>query len=148
VDSETAAQTLGGHLATVESSEEDSFIFNTFAPTVSALSPSGKVALWIGLNDVVAEGSFVWASGLSSPYRNWLPGQPQSLYADEDYVAILVKNYGIPGMWHDVVSDTRLGDITFGVVEVAGASVPVPGAVLLGAFGTGLVGWLRKHRAL
>src|SRR5262249_36756089 len=51
--SENMAVALGGHLATVESESENAFIFATF-------TGNGTIdrGLWIGLNDIVTEGSF------------------------------------------------------------------------------------------
>ncbi len=116
-DAQGKALTLGGHLATVSSLEEDAFLLDSFSTTVSALAANGIVSLWIGLHDANVEGIYQWVSGSSAPYRNWNPGQPQNGPADEDYVAILVRGYGTPGQWHDAVLDTRYNDRTFGVVE-------------------------------
>lgn len=141
-DAENYAQTIGGHLATVESGDENTFLYDSFGSLVLQNSSLDKVSLWIGLNDVANEGTFVWSSGSSATYRNWLTGQPESTWDDEDYVGILVQNYGISSMWHDIVYDTRLNDVTFGVAEV----VPLPGAVLLGSLGLSLSGWMLKRR--
>lgn len=116
-DAQHAAANLGGHLATVDSLEEDTFLLDSFSATVSSLAADGIVSLWIGLNDANLEGIYQWVSGSSAPYRNWNPGQPQNGPADEDYAAILVKGFGTSGRWHDVVLDTRYNDRTFGVVE-------------------------------
>ena len=36
---------------------------------------------WIGLNDIDNEGTFVWADGNNSTYRDWYPGRPNSNYS-------------------------------------------------------------------
>ena len=141
-DAEAYAQTLGGHLATIETLDENNFLFSTFGLTVGGLSASGKASMWIGLNDAAQEGQYVWSSGSTSAFRNWNSGQPQNHYVDEDYAAILVENFGTAGKWHDVVSDKRLGDVTFGIVELQ--AVPVPSAFWL--FGSGIAGLLGMKR--
>ena len=114
------AEALGGHMVTVDDAAENAFLLDTFGPVAVAAYP-GEPLLWlgIGLNDVAVEGDFVWHDGGGSPYRNWEPGQPGGHHADEDYVGMAV-NFGVPGQWHDVVTDDRFGDVGLGVVEVDG----------------------------
>jgi hypothetical protein len=154
-DAEAEALTLGGHLVTVNDAAEDAFVYSTFGPTAISHSPvSGKVNLWLGYNDVASEGNFVWVSGLSSNYTDWFDGQPQDTFGDEDYTGIRVRgsNANIQvGHWIDIVSDGRLGDLNYGVVEVEaqGPGAPEPGAFILAALGTtiGLGGRsLRRRR--
>lgn len=118
ISAEITATKMGGHLATVGTAAENKFILDTFSPIAFGLGGSGPISLWIGLNDEASEGQFVWSSGASSAYSNWLTGQPQGTVDDEDYVGILVANYGEPGKWHDVVADTRFKDVAYGIVEV------------------------------
>jgi hypothetical protein len=126
---EAEAVTLGGHLATINDQAENDFIFNTFGPTVE--EEEGLVSLFIGLNDLQEEGTFAWVSGEPVSFTNWASGQPQSGFEDEDYVGIHV-NFGEPGKWHDIVSDARLNDVPFGVVET---DVPEPASLSLLALG-------------
>ena len=132
--SQAEARSLGGNLATVGSLSENQWIYDTFA------DPGGAGRnLWIGFNDVVAEGGFEWASGAPVSFTNWSLGEPNNLSIDgdpQDYVHIWGKFADIalmpavraPGTWND---HTDLGfDSTttgnFGVVEV----IPEPSAVL------------------
>ena len=72
--SENAAVSLGGHLTTINDAPEQAWVFGTFG-TVGGVDRS----LWIGLNDQAVEGNFVWASGETSAYTHWLPGQPDNI---------------------------------------------------------------------
>ena len=56
----------GGHLAVICSKAENDFI-------VSQLNPE---TVWIGYNDVVNEGTFIWANGDNCTYTNWLGSDP------------------------------------------------------------------------
>ena len=68
-DAETYAQSLGGHLATIDDQAEQDWVNDTFAAMGD---------LWLGLNDVVEEGTWVWSSGDAVAYTNWLGGEPNS----------------------------------------------------------------------
>ncbi|MDB9454684.1 lectin-like protein, partial [Dolichospermum circinale CS-541/06] len=63
------AQSLGGNLVTINSQAEQNWLVSTFG---------GNEKLWIGLTDEVTEGQYKWASGETSTYTNWFPGQPDN----------------------------------------------------------------------
>ena len=148
-DSEAEAVSLGGHLATINSAAENSFVFNTFGPTADAVA--NRTSLWIGLNDVAIEGTFVWSSGEPVTFTNWAGGQPQGNHSDEDYTGIAVDLGSIPGgQWHDIVADNRFNDVTFGVVEIDSV-IPEPTTLaiwsLLGCVGLAPGCRRRKRKA-
>ncbi|XP_078264205.1 uncharacterized protein LOC144598185 [Rhinoraja longicauda] len=64
-----------GHLATVTSSEHNTFITNM---------SKGKPYTWIGLNDRSQEGTFTWIDGSPSSYRQWIGNQPDDQQGNED----------------------------------------------------------------
>ncbi|MFN7281911.1 MAG: lectin-like protein, partial [Dolichospermum sp.] len=82
------ARNLGGNLVTVNNQAEQDWLVSTF----------GLWEQWIGLTDEVTEGQFRWASGETSTYTNWAPGQPDNFW-NEDYVHI-----GSNGKWNDWTS--------------------------------------------
>ena len=67
----------GYDIATVTSSEENTLMYNT------ATDPG---ICWIGLNDIVTEGRYVWADGSDSHYTHWYSGQPDNYQRSEDCV--------------------------------------------------------------
>ncbi|GCL40844.1 hypothetical protein NIES80_05340 [Dolichospermum planctonicum] len=87
--SQAQAQSLGGNLVTVNSQAEQDWLATTFGD-------SGL--LWIGFTDEVTEGQFRWASGETSTYTNWSPGEPNDANGGEDYVGM---NWGGAGKWND-----------------------------------------------
>jgi hypothetical protein len=86
----TNCSNMGGHLVTITTSGEQSFLF--------ALWPSG----WIGLTDEVTEGSWRWVTGETYSYKNWNSGEPNNS-GNEDYVQF-VSN----GRWNDLNNNNNL----------------------------------------
>ncbi|HJT51982.1 MAG TPA: lectin-like protein [Nitrosospira sp.] len=143
-NSESAAQTLGGHLVTVEDAAENSFLVSTFENAALGLTPSSAsiVSLWIGLNNVENVSNYVWSSGSSAEYRNWASLQPQNIYADERYVGIIVRDFGYPqdptaarGYWHDIAGDDRFNNVNFGIAEIPVIPEPEIHVMLLAGLG-------------
>ncbi len=128
-DAEKEAIALGGHLVTIDDAEENSWLLETFGPVTVQyanaynLPDRAGISLWIGLNDVRNEGEFEWVSGEAIDYLNWSSGQPDDSFPDEDFVGMFV-NWGPVGQWHDIISDTRFGDLPFGLVEVIPETTP------------------------
>lgn len=88
---------------------ENAFLLTTFA------NAPGSGRIWLGLNDVATEGTFVYTSGEPTTYTNWEPGEPNNV-GDEDYVAMYSGN----GRWVDVqdlANPPGIGEV-YGVVEV------------------------------
>jgi hypothetical protein len=81
---------MGGHLVTVTTSGENSFIFGIW--------PSG----WIGLTDEVNEGTWRWVTGETYSYTSWNPGEPNNA-GNEDYVQFVGG-----GKWNDLPNNYAL----------------------------------------
>ena len=86
----TNCSNMGGHLVTITTSGEQSFIYS--------LWPSG----WIGLTDEVVEGTWRWVTGETYSYTNWNSGEPNNS-GNEDYVQF-VSN----GRWNDLNNNSSL----------------------------------------
>ena len=101
-ETQAQAQSLGGNLVTVNNQAEQDWLVTTFG---------GTDGLWTGLTDKVTEGQFKWASGETSTYTNWYPGEPNNGGGNEDYVGM---NYGGAGIWNDFASTASFK----GIIEI------------------------------
>ena len=79
-----ACLNMGGHLVTVTTAAENTFIFN--------LWPNG----WIGLTDEVVEGQWRWVTGETFSWANWNGGEPNNSN-NEDYIQFVGG-----GKWNDL----------------------------------------------
>ena len=107
-DAESYAQSLGGHLARIDSKEKNDLL-------CSKVSSIGST--WIGLTDEVTEGTWRWCwggdiAGYSSgvgvfsgwKYQNWSSGEPSGVNHIEDYGQIIFSI----GKWNDL---NNVGDL-------------------------------------
>jgi len=85
-----ACRAVGYELVTIDDADEDSWVA-TLAESLRSES------WWIGLNDDGSEGTYLWASGGSSTYRHWAPGQPDN-DGGEDCTE---TNWDFEGRWND-----------------------------------------------
>ena len=76
----------GGKLAVIEDADENQFI---------ASKLNGQTA-WIGGTDRRIEGLFEWHDGALFKYQNWMPGQPNHVRANDDYIELFPD-----GTWND-----------------------------------------------
>lgn len=104
------ALAMGGDFATIDDAAENTWV------RANVVGSGSKP--FIGLNDASTEGTLVWASGSTSAYRKWRPGEPANT-ASKDYA----RFDGTPeGTWEIIA--LNLG--TEAVVELTGA-LNVPG---------------------
>jgi len=123
-NSEAFAQTLGGHMVTINDQAENDWLLATFG--------SEEIQMWIGLNDASSEGFYVWADGQPTTYLNWdlAFSQPDGVF--DDFVGIIGLNHpgGLTaGQWHDY--NIELTPQLPALVEV----IPEPASLALLALG-------------
>ncbi|KAK7480212.1 hypothetical protein BaRGS_00028597 [Batillaria attramentaria] len=90
INAKTICDTVHGRLVEIDTAEENNFL-------VDRMKQHSAQQLWIGLEDFVVEGNFVWASTQETPeYSNWSPGEPNDDQHREDCASLLVS-----GHWND-----------------------------------------------
>lgn len=93
---EALAQSIGGHLASIASFEENDFILKSFG------NFGGQDRrLWIGFNDVAVEGDWQWSDGSKVAFTNWNGGEPNNSGGIEHYAEML----GSSGEWNDIADN-------------------------------------------
>ncbi|TRY89459.1 hypothetical protein DNTS_016051 [Danionella cerebrum] len=85
----------GGHLASVMSPEEQTFINDKY-----------KEYQWTGLNDKTIEGDFCWSDGNPLLYQNWYGGQPDSYFLSGEDCVVMV--WYDDGRWSDIPCNYQL----------------------------------------
>lgn len=100
-EAKTYCESLGGHLATITSEEENNFI-------KGLISSGTKNAYWLGALEDKEEGSWKWITGEPFEYTDWGPGEPNNLRG-ESYLEILVQTGGYQNKWNDCASKPDSG---------------------------------------
>ena len=72
---EAYCESLGGHLATISSQEENDFLYQL-------IIEAGYTSAYFGLTDRNRDGMWTWVTGEPVVYTNWHMGEPNSM--DED----------------------------------------------------------------
>lgn len=90
-NAENACATWGGHLVTIDNVAE-----NTAVRSLVTTYCGANTTAWIGLNDLISEGQYVWIGGGAPGYTNWASGEPNNV-GNEDVVHMLVS-----GQWNDL----------------------------------------------
>ena len=96
ITSEIWAQQLGGHLVTIDTANEQNWVFDTFA-NYGAVNRN----LWIGLRNTGTT-NFMWSSGLlltNTSYVNWLTGQPTNCEPADLFTTMLGGTNAESGLW-------------------------------------------------
>jgi hypothetical protein len=92
-------RSIGGHLATIQSQEENDYIY-------SLIISKGYESAYFGLTDKDIEGTWKWTNGESVNYTNWASNEPNSENSEENYAMFYYKY--TDGKWND----GRWGDNT------------------------------------
>lgn len=106
-------QSLGGHLVTINSADEQQFVS-------SIASKSTKKNVWLGATKG-ENGKFAWVTGEDAQFSNWSAGEPSNYDNTENAVMMYTYSNGLVnlGEWNDIastggtVSGFKLEDIGF-----------------------------------
>ena len=109
-DAEAHAVSLGGHLVSINDQAEMDWLVQTLGADY-----------FIGLNDIAAEGTWVWSSGEPVTFTDWLSEEPNN---DGNEDAVMIWNRPPIG-WNDVPAD---GGNAFVVEVETQNSAPVANA--------------------
>lgn len=92
-------ESLGGHLVTINSSDEQQFVSNI-------ASKSSKKNIWLGAikNE---NGKFSWVTGETATFSNWSSGEPSNYDNTENAVMMYTYSNGLVnlGEWNDISAE-------------------------------------------
>lgn len=117
-DAKSAAETAGGHLATISSEAENSaissFLLSTGLTYPTASDGGGAAYVWLGASDSAVEGNWQWVDDTDiASYSNWGSGafgsEPDNFNGSQDAMAMGLTAWPYPsgglgteGQWNDI----------------------------------------------
>ena len=126
---------MQGHLATLTSAAENSWVASNFFPNHT---------YWLGgyqfNKDDEPSGNWAWVTGETWSYQNWSGGEPNDEGGDEDHLQF----WSDDDTWNDMHNYWEGGGY---IIEYEGAPIPEPATMLLLGSGlVGLAGFRRKKK--
>ncbi|NUM34928.1 MAG: hypothetical protein HUU50_10315 [Candidatus Brocadiae bacterium] len=117
----TAGILYGGHLLTLNSASENTFVLNTF-----------NANSWLGAYQTSKAsepgGYWAWITGEAFSYSNWRSGEPNNSGGGEDVAEMYNSTYS--GQWNDLgATNGRSYIIEYGII----ISVPEPATFAMAA---------------
>ena len=85
-------ETLGGHLAVINNSAENTAVFNY-------MNSQGYDSAYFGLSNTIKAGTWNWVDGNQITYTNWADGEPNNEGGNENYAMFYYKF--TDGKWND-----------------------------------------------
>lgn len=102
-EAESRCRSSGGYLAVISSAQEQAF--------VQSQLPAGAGQVWIGLNDIFQQGSFVWTDGTPLQFNVWGSSQPNNNQHTLNCVLMNPNGGHQAGTWSTARCDVRAGYI-------------------------------------
>ncbi len=115
VDNEAEAVSLGGHLVTIETEAENTWLATTFANTycVGYDGVSSGACAQIGYYNKPTSGQWEWTSGIAVGYTNHTSDFPHG----GTYAYIHVNPHPTAGQWNANPPHTIGSNLTYGIIE-------------------------------
>lgn len=88
-------KSLGGYMATVTTTAENTFVYNN-------LCNNSNQWCWLGSSDVLTEGTWVWGTGEKFSFNKWEGGEPNNCNNTEHYLMYFTPPDGRAGTWNDL----------------------------------------------
>ncbi|MCH2183234.1 MAG: hypothetical protein MK108_14640 [Mariniblastus sp.] len=103
-DAQIFAHSIGGHLARIESAEEDAFAYELIK-TVNKNYGGNAPYVWIDGSDETNEGQWIFSDGKPLAYTNWYGNQPNQGDSLQNYIMINHGRSDGKGRWDDAASE-------------------------------------------
>jgi hypothetical protein len=142
----TQARGSGWRLGTITSAAENAFVEGLFSANSAYFHDLGYFVAsgpWIGaFATTYTSGDWRWVTGESFIFADWGPSEPFGNGNRISYARFGGSTIG----WNDIPSGHTVSPQSY-LAEYDGP-LPAPAAIALSTIGVGLVGWLRRRRAI
>ncbi|XP_055007218.1 galactose-specific lectin nattectin-like [Boleophthalmus pectinirostris] len=119
-EAEKSCHSLNGNLASIHSEDENTFVVGMIVEATGHLAST-----WLGGNDAVLEGTWMWSDGSAWDFTAWADSQPDNAGGNEHNMHI---NFNGP-YWNDAPNSVTLPYIC--AKDVPHSALPEPKSVSL-----------------